>query len=197
MTSIPETQLASDVKIQICPSHLAADATIPNAIATMVNECYLAAEGDLWRPEDRLERTDPAVVSSLITTGDLVVAWSPSGAVAGCASLSPHGKGGLMIGMLATARRGGGLGGRIIAFCEDEARGRAGMPGTGGCCAVEFWRPRGPVPHAGKERLFGWYRRLGYEVVKTEDMAESKYADFVRRMAVGIDNILLEKKLSS
>ncbi|EHA55924.1 hypothetical protein MCOR27_003257 [Pyricularia oryzae] len=196
MTSVPETQLAADVQIQICPSSMAADTTITDAIATMVNECYLAAEGDLWRPKDRLPRTDPAVVSSLIAAGDLVVAWSPSGAVAGCASLSPYGDGGLMVGMLATARRGGGLGGRIMAFCEDEAERRAGMPGAGSCCAVEFWRPRGPVPHAGKERLFGWYRRLGYQVVKTEDLADSRYADFVRRLVVEIDSIILEKKLS-
>ena len=79
MTSVPETQLAADVQIQICPSSMAADTTITDAIATMVNECYLAAEGDLWRPKDRLPRTDPAVVSSLIAAGDLVVAWSPSG----------------------------------------------------------------------------------------------------------------------
>ncbi|TLD09025.1 uncharacterized protein PgNI_07921 [Pyricularia grisea] len=195
MNSVPEAQLASDVTIQICRSALAADATITNAIATMVNECYLAAEGDLWRPEDRLPRTDPAVVSSLISASNLVVAWSPSGAVTGCASLSPYGEEGLMVGMLATVRRGGGLGGRIMAFCEDETRRRSGTSGAGSCCAVEFWRPKGLVPHAGKERLFGWYRRLGYEVVKTEDLADSRYGDFVRRLAVEIDSIVLEKRL--
>ncbi|TLS29814.1 hypothetical protein PpBr36_02087 [Pyricularia pennisetigena] len=196
MTSLPESHPASHVKIQICPSPLAADFAVTNAIATMVNECYLVAEGDLWRPEDRLPRTDPAEVSSLITAGNLVVAWSPSGALAGCASLSPYGEGGLMVGMLATARRGGGLGGRIMAFCEDEARRRSGMPNAGTCCAVEFWRPKGPVPHAGKERLFGWYGRLGYQVVKTEDLADSRYASFMWRLAVEIDSIVLEKKLS-
>lgn len=201
MTSpVPETQPAQEFKIEICPSTLVADSSIIAHITAMVNHCYLVAEGDLWLPAHYPARTNPVAIADLIAAGNLVVAWSsPPGAVAGCASLTSLGGDGVdgqLVGMLATARRGGGLGGRIMAFCEDEARRRAGVIGRAARCEITLWWPRGPVPHPGKARLLNWYRRLGYEVSVTLDLANTEYRHFVPLLATGLDSIVLQKNLA-
>ena len=137
------------------------------ALVGLVNDVYAVAEDGLW--EDGRYRTDIAEVRSLIEAGEIVVARSEDGTLAGTVRVHDIGQDAAELGMLAAAPsvRGTGVGRALIEFVEQRSReqGRRAMQ-------LELLVPR-DWSHPTKEFLHGWYGRRGYRLVRTTTLDES------------------------
>ena len=159
-------------------------------VAALVNEVYAATEGPMWRPGG--QRTSVDEVRTLAAAGQLHahVADTPDGQqVRGSVWTVVHG-GRAELGMLAVRPDAGGrgLGGALVAYAEDLAR-------EAGAAVMELVvaRPReGTLP--AKERLGVWYPRLGYQLVRTDPLAEV-YPDLLEAFVVPVVIDVYERAL--
>ncbi|GAA0564756.1 GNAT family N-acetyltransferase [Paractinoplanes ferrugineus] len=173
--------------ISIAPQSSAADPELRTGVADLVNKVYAVAEDGLWAGE--VDRTSPAEIGALIDAGELVVARDGA-EIIGAARVQrlPSGEG--EVGMLVThpARRGAGLGGDLLAYAEDWARGQGRHTMQLELLVPKTWS------HPVKEFLRGWYTRSGYRVVRVTDLAES-FPALAPRLATPCDFLIFNKPL--
>jgi ribosomal protein S18 acetylase RimI-like enzyme len=154
------------VTVAFLAESAADDAALVDDLAARINAAYGAAEEDLWVPgKDRIERTR---VAEIVRDGEMAVARS-DGRVVGSIRVRDVEEGAGYFGLLAVEPgvQGQGIGGALIRFAEDASRERG----------AEWMELRLLVPREGadpgKNRLFDWYRRLGYEETERGDFGES------------------------
>ena len=152
------------VEISIVPAASAGDAAFVAEVADLVNRVYADAEKGLWVAG--AERTDVAEMTSVVREGQLVVA-RVDGRLVGAVRVQRLDPDVGEFGMLVAHpdHRGAGIGRDLVAFAEDMAR-RQGLDRM----QLELLVPR-TWTHPVKEFLRGWYTRIGYVEVRTEDFA--------------------------
>lgn len=114
----PEGEGEEEVLIAVPPVESASSEALVAALVAMVNEAYSYGEAGMWAGE--AQRTAPPEVAALLAAGRLSLATGArSGELAGCVCVD-EAAGELGMLAVATAQRGRGLAGRLVA--EAEAR---------------------------------------------------------------------------
>jgi GNAT superfamily N-acetyltransferase len=160
--------------------HFCDDVGEADRLAKLINEVYAASEAGLWK--EGMERTSAEELRGLIEAGEIAVT---DGGVVRIQQLSPtRGE----FGMLAAdpARRGEGIGSRLVAFAERHCAPLGTMQ-------LELLVPDG-FAHPSKVFLDAWYRRLGYRVVRTTSVEEIS-PHLVRWLATPCSMVIYEKAL--
>nr|WP_296074384.1 GNAT family N-acetyltransferase [uncultured Actinoplanes sp.] len=156
-------------------------------LAELINRVYADGEKGLWAEGAR--RTGAAEVADLIGRGELVLARGDD-RVIGAVRVQRLGDKLGEFGMLVAdpAHRGAGVGRELVAFAEGWAR-RQGLT----TMQLELLTPR-TWTHPVKEFLRGWYTRIGYRQVRTEDFA-SAYPALEPLLATPCDFVVYHKGL--
>ncbi len=141
-----------------------------DALVDVVTRAYRGkASTEGWTSEDHLlggQRTDRTMVAAAVTDPDGIVLVAPGpDALLGCIQVQRRDRGGAHFGMFAvepTLQRSG-LGARLLAAAEDEAR--------------ERWQARWMDLEviAQREALIAWYERKGY--ARTGETTPFPYGD--------------------
>lgn len=167
---------------------VASDESVVEELVRLINRAYAAGEAGLWR--DGATRTGPAEIAEAIRNRGMLEA-SAEGRIIGCASVRSLDAGTGDLGLLATApeRWGSGVGRELVRSAEALMRSRGART-----MQLELLVPKGWL-HPEKERLRGWYTRLGYRVVRTapfEDVA----AHLASQLATPCEFLIFHKPLA-
>ncbi|RDW63760.1 hypothetical protein BP6252_11305 [Coleophoma cylindrospora] len=163
--------------IQLLPPEAASNPSLVSEITTLVNQVYLEAEGDFFVETHlrKLLRTDPAQVTEYIQLHRVYTA-THDGHIIGCIKLQIEDAGDqacsakvghLGLFAVSSSQRRSGLGRRLVEVVEKDALLR-------GCQAMELeiLTPK-EGGHVFKDFLKVWYSKMGYRVVRTEELADS------------------------
>jgi GNAT superfamily N-acetyltransferase len=165
-----------------------ADDALLTAVTELVNAVYRESERGLWR--DGAARTSRAEVAALAGAGELVADVRAGGDLAGVVRVQALDAATGEFGMLAAdpARHGQGIGRDLVRFAEDDSRTRGHTT-----MQLELLVPRG-WRLASKERLHGWYTRLGYRLDRIGRF-EEQYPDLAPLLAGPADYRIYAKPL--
>jgi GNAT superfamily N-acetyltransferase len=152
-------------ELDLLTAGAAADPSLVDAVAGVINRAYAAGEDGLWLPGTR--RTTPADVADLIAGGGMLVARL-DGEVVGCGYVRPLDATTADLGLISASpeHQGTGIGRAIVRAAEELERSRGVTT-----MQLELLVPKEWV-HPQKERLRAWYSRLGYETVGTATFEE-------------------------
>jgi GNAT superfamily N-acetyltransferase len=141
------------------------EATLVDELARVINSAYAVGEEGLWQPG--WVRTTPAEVAEL-TRGGGMLAASVEDEVVGCGCVQPLDATTTDLGFVSVlpALWGGGAGRAIVDAAEDLARSRGATT-----MQLELLVPKHWV-HPHKDRLRGWYTRLGYRTIGAAPFGE-------------------------
>jgi GNAT superfamily N-acetyltransferase len=174
-------------EVQLLPASAAADATLMERIADLINEVYAVAEEGLWI--DGATRTTVDGVAELTRAGEIAVA-RVRGRIVGCVRVQRLDERTGEFGMLVAdpAHRGLGIGRELIRFAERSCSedGLSTMQ-------LELLVPR-DWTHPTKEFLAAWYTRIGYRVARTGTIDEA-YPDLAPLLATPCDFVIYQKDL--
>jgi GNAT superfamily N-acetyltransferase len=169
----------SDAELRLLPPQAAGDGALVAALTRLVNDAYALGEVGLWL--DGAARVGSAEMAGLIRDGEVVVATTGDG-LAGCVRVRELDAHTGELGMLAAAseHRGSGIGRGLVAYAEQLSarRGHDTMQ-------LELLVPTG-WSHPEKDRLHGWYTRLGYRVVRRGSLGDD-YPHLVPLLATPCD----------
>lgn len=156
-------------------------------IAALVNDAYLDAEAGMWAAGTA--RVSERELRAVVDDGELLVA-RVGGRLAGCVRVHPVSPGIWSFGMLAShgAFRGAGVGGALVDAAESWAL-RAGAATLQLELLVPLTRAQ-----PSKIRLAGWYRRLGYVLVRVGSM-EREHPDLAEHLVVPVEYQIWQKPL--
>jgi ribosomal protein S18 acetylase RimI-like enzyme len=165
-----------------------ADAVLVDRLTELINTVYETAEAGLWR--NGATRTTASQLAQLIETGEMAVA-TVDGEIAGAVRVHLVSDDTGEFGMLAAApeHRGLGVGRALVQFAEQHSR-EQGMRAM----QLELLVPR-TWRHPSKVFLDGWYRRIGYEVVRTTSLDEN-YPELAPLLATECDLLVYRKTLA-
>jgi GNAT superfamily N-acetyltransferase len=179
-----------DVVAPMISVHLqhAADAALVQRLTDLVNAVYETAEDGLWR--SGATRTSAPVMTELIKAREIAVA-TLDGELAGAVRVHTVSADTGEFGMLAAApeHRGNGVGRALVDFAEQRSRDQ-GMRAM----QLELLVPR-TWHHPSKVFLDGWYRRIGYEVVRRTRLDEN-YPELAPLLATECELLVYEKSLA-
>lgn len=135
------------------------------ALSDLINEVYEDAEAGFWIPGH--QRIDPEELQVLIRREEIIVA-SDNNEIVASICIHEISKKRLEFRMLVTdpAYRNKGIGKQLIEFAEDHARKNHYTE-----MQLVLVKPTNGV-HKGKEELDRWYRSMGYQPEKKENLAE-------------------------
>jgi GNAT superfamily N-acetyltransferase len=154
----------------------------------LINEAYAVGEAGLWL--EGTTRTEPGEIAEAIRNGGMLAA-TLEGRLVGCAYVRPVDAGTADLGLVAAApdRWGSGVGRELVRSAENLMR-------SGGVTTMqlELLVPKGWV-HPEKERLSGWYTRLGYRVVRSAPF-EQVAAHLASQLAVPCEFLIFRKPLA-
>jgi GNAT superfamily N-acetyltransferase len=166
----------------------ALDAVLVEELVRIVNAAYAVGEAGLWRESAR--RCEPAEIAEAIRSGGMLAARRDDRLV-GCAYVRSLDAGTADLGLISTApdQWGSGVGSELVRSAEElmRSRGVATMQ-------LELLVPKG-WDHPEKERLRGWYTRLGYRVVRSAPF-EQVAAHLVPQLAVPCEFLIFRKPLA-
>jgi GNAT superfamily N-acetyltransferase len=167
----------------------AGDALLVEQLAEIINRAYAVGEEGLWL--EGTTRTEPGEVADAVRSGGMLAA-TLDGELVGCAFVRPLDAGTADVGLVSAAldRWGAGVGRELMDAAERlmRSRGVATMQ-------LELLVPKGTV-HPEKERLRGWYTRLGYRQVRTAPFDEVA-APLESRLAVPCEFLIFRKELDA
>ncbi|KIW07353.1 uncharacterized protein PV09_02199 [Verruconis gallopava] len=183
-------------RIRIVPAACSQDAEFVDTITALVNNVYREHERDLF--VQGYKRTNVDEIRSFIQAGEIAVLYAPSTSDAagqerpiGCIRiqrLSPTlGEFGMMA--VEAEYRGNGFGKELVRFAEEQCR-RSGSTAM----QVELLFPT-DFEHAFKKRLFEWYTRMGYTLIKLGDFQDD-YPHLAKLLRGPIEYRVLEKPLT-
>jgi ribosomal protein S18 acetylase RimI-like enzyme len=166
----------------------ARDEVLVGELARIVNAAYAVGEAGLW--VEGTTRTRPDEIAAAIRRGAMLAATA-EGRVVGCAYVRALDAGTADLGLVSVAPEqwGAGLGRRLVRLAEElmRARGVATMQ-------LELLVPK-EWDHPEKDRLRGWYTRLGYRVVRTAPV-EQVAAHLAPRLATPCEFLIFRKRLA-
>jgi GNAT superfamily N-acetyltransferase len=167
----------------------AADHDLVERLADLVNRVYAEAEDGLW--QDGATRTTASELHGWIDAREIAVA-TIDGRLAGAVRIQALSDDTGEFGMLAAAPedRGIGVGRALVAFAEGQNRehGRRAMQ-------LELLVPR-TWRHPSKVFLDGWYRRIGYRVIRRTSVEELQ-PDLAPLLATPCEFAVYEKALDA
>ncbi|MDV3128375.1 GNAT family N-acetyltransferase [Mycobacterium sp. 21AC1] len=163
--------------------------TVVEEVVVLVNTVYAVAEEGLWAAGAL--RTSAEEIADYIRSGQITVSILGDRIVGCIRTQQLDGYTG-EFGMLAVAEghRGTGLGCELVAFAERQSleQGRATMQ-------LELLVPR-TWSHTSKEFLAGWYRRIGYRIIRRGTIDEY-YPHLAPLLATPCDFVIYSKDLTS
>jgi GNAT superfamily N-acetyltransferase len=170
------------------PAAAADDDRLMTAVTELVNDVYRKSERGLWRAGTA--RTSREEVIALTKAGELVADLRAGGDVAGVVRVQELDEATGEFGMLAAdpARHGQGIGRDLVRFAEDDSRARGHTTMQLELLVPRDWRL------ASKERLHGWYTRLGYRLDRIGRI-EEHYPDLAPLLAGPSDYRIYRKSL--
>ena len=185
---------ASKLDIDFLPTAAANDKAIINRLVEIVNAVYAETEGDLM--VDNYERTNAEEIGGYVAAGELVKASLPGvtdlspSSIVGCIRVQRQSDthGGLGAMAIVPEHRGGGSGRDMVRFAEAHCRSQ-GLK----VMQLELLFPK-EFEHPFKQRLAGWYGRMGYELVRLGDFMED-YPRSAKQLKVDVEYRVFEKKL--
>ena len=167
----------------------AADPGLVERLTGLINDVYVVAEDGLWR--EGAMRTTTAEVARLIDARELVAA-TVDGELAGSVQVRAlSGRTGEFGLLAADARyRGLGVGRELVVFVERHCRERGLRAMQLELLVPREWR------HPSKVFLDGWYRRMGYRVVRTTSVEDLQPA-LAPLLATPCEFLVYEKPLDA
>jgi GNAT superfamily N-acetyltransferase len=166
----------------------ARDEVLVEQLVRIVNEAYAVGEAGLWI--EGSTRTGPGEIAEMIRSG-VMLAATLGGRLVGCAYVRPLDADTADLSLISAAphRWGSGVGSALVRSAEDlmRSKGAATMQ-------LELLVPKGWV-HPEKDRLHGWYTRLGYRVVRTAPF-EHVAAHLAPQLAVPCEFLIFRKSLA-
>jgi GNAT superfamily N-acetyltransferase len=171
----------------LAPSE-ARDEVLVAGLVRIVNGAYAVGEAGLWL--EGTTRTAPDEIAEAIRSGGMLVA-TLEGRLVGCAYVRPLDPGTADLGLLATApeRWGGGVGRELVRTAEEMMRSRGVTT-----MQLELLVPKESV-HPEKDRLRGWYTRLGYRVARSAPF-EQVAAHLAPGLAAPCEFLIFHKPLA-
>jgi GNAT superfamily N-acetyltransferase len=165
-----------------------ADVGLAAEITDLVNEVYADAEAGIWT--EGAARTTETEVADLIRAGQIAVARSGE-RVVGAVRIQQLDDCVGEFGMLVSAprERGTGVGRELVSFAERWGRERGLSRMQLELLVRQTWT------HPVKEFLRGWYTRIGYRVVRIDDLADA-YPSLVPHLACPCDFLVFHKALA-
>jgi GNAT superfamily N-acetyltransferase len=166
----------------------ARDETLVAELVGVINAAYAVGEAGLWL--DGATRTGPVEIAGAIRNRGMLAA-TLEGRVVGCAYVRPLDAGTADLGLIAAApdHWGNGVGGELIRSAEELMRSRGVT-----AMQLELLVPKGWV-HPAKDRLRGWYARLGYRVVRSAPF-EQVAAHLASQLATECEFLIFRKSLA-
>jgi ribosomal protein S18 acetylase RimI-like enzyme len=166
----------------------AADASLVDELAGIVNGAYAVGEAGLWL--EGTTRTTPGELADAIRSGGLLTATCGDRPV-GCAYVRPLDGRTADLGLISTAtdRWGGGIGRRLVDAAEELMRSRGTTTMQLEVLVPKEWS------HPAKEHLRKWYGRLGYRVVRSAPI-ENVAAHLAERLATPCEFLIFHKPLA-
>jgi GNAT superfamily N-acetyltransferase len=175
------------LRIEFLAPETADDPTAMSAIADLVNEVYAVAEEGLWI--EGTTRTSAAEIAEFVREGEIAVA-RVDGRIVGCVRIQHLDEHLSEFGMLVASprHRGLGIGRKLVWFAEHWSldQHREAMQ-------LELLVPR-EWTHPHKKFLAEWYTRLGYEVVRKEELG-LMYPNLAPRLTCPCDHVIYRKDL--
>jgi GNAT superfamily N-acetyltransferase len=166
----------------------AGDAVLVGELVSLINEAYAVGEAGLWR--EGTTRTGPGEIAEA-TRGGGMLAATLEGRLVGAAYVRPLDASTADLGLVSAVPEdwGTGVGRELVRSAEELIR-------SGGLTTMqlELLVPKGWV-HPEKERLRGWYTRLGYRVVRTAPFEEVA-AHLAPQLAVPCEFLVFRKRLA-
>jgi GNAT superfamily N-acetyltransferase len=165
----------------------ARDEALVEELVRVINEAYAVGEAGLWL--DGTTRTGPGEIAEAIRNGGMLAA-TLEGRIVGCAYVRPLDAGTADLGLISVApeRWGSGVGRQLVRSAEELMRSRGVRT-----MQLELLVPKGWV-HPEKDRLRGWYTRLGYRVVRSAPF-EQVAAHLASQLATPCEFLILRKPL--
>jgi GNAT superfamily N-acetyltransferase len=180
----------SRVTAQIKPPapNEALDEALVEALVRVINSAYAVGEAGLWL--EGTTRTEPGEIAEMIRSGGMLAA-TLEGRIVGCAYARPLDAGTADLGLISVApdRWGSGVGRELVHSAEGLMRSRGVTT-----MQLELLVPKGWV-HPDKERLRGWYTRLGYRVVRSAPV-EQVAAHLAPQLATPCEFLIFRKPLA-
>jgi len=166
----------------------ARDEALVEELVDLINAAYAVGEAGLWL--EGTTRTGPGEIAEAIRSGG-VLAAGLEGRLVGCAYLRPLDAHTADLGLISTTpdRWGSGIGRRLVRSAEELMRSRGVTT-----MQLELLVPMGWV-HPEKERLRGWYTRLGYEVIRSAPF-EQVAAHLASQLAAPCEFLIFRKPLA-
>jgi GNAT superfamily N-acetyltransferase len=176
-----------EIEVGLLEPGAAQDRDLVGELTALVNEVYAVAEKGIWQPD--ADRTSATEMTGLIESGEIAVA-RVDGEVAGAVRMQAVADDTGEFGMLVAdpERRGMGIGRELVRFAERHYS-EAGMRAM----QLELLVPR-EWKHPNKVFLDGWYRRIGYRIVRTTTLDES-YPELEPLLATECRFVIYEKRL--
>jgi GNAT superfamily N-acetyltransferase len=177
----------AEIGVELLGADAAKDHELVRRLTRMVNVVYADAEEGIWKPGS--DRTNAEGMSGLIGAGEIAVA-GVDGELVGAVRIQAVAEDTGEFGMLVADpdRRGIGIGRELVRFAEGHYR-EHGMRAM----QLELLVPR-EWEHPHKVFLDGWYRRIGYRVVRTTTLDES-YPELEPLLATPCKFVIYEKGL--
>ena len=156
-------------------------------LVRLINAAYALGEAGLWL--DGATRTGPSEIAEAIGTGGMLAA-TLEGRLVGCAYVRPLDAGTADLGPLSAAPDmwGSGVGRELVHSAEELMRSHGVTT-----MQLELLVPKEWV-HAEKDRLRGWYTRLGYRVVRSAPF-EQVAAHLESELATPCEFLIFHKPL--
>jgi GNAT superfamily N-acetyltransferase len=177
----------AQIEIGLLEPDAARDPALVEELTRLVNDVYAVAEEGLWKPGS--DRTNATELEGFIESGEIAVA-RVDGALVGAVRMQAVAEDTGEFGMLVAdpERRGIGIGRELVAFAEGHYR-EGGMRAM----QLELLVPR-EWEHPNKVFLDGWYRRIGYRVIRSTTLDEA-YPELEPLLATPCKFVIYEKPL--
>jgi len=175
------------INVQKVAAHAAADTSLVNELASLVNRVYAIAEDGLWTAGT--SRTTPEKIAQSIDVGQIAVAIA-SGRIVGVIQVRRLETGEGEFGMLVAdhEHRKQGVGRELVRFAERWSQGQGLATMQLELLVPRQWR------HPTKEFLKAWYSRIGYRPVRTGQF-EHCYPELAPQLATPCDFVIYHKPL--
>ena len=180
--------IAGTLEVKLLAPEEALDEALVEDVVRLVNEAYAVGEAGLWL--EGTTRTGPLEIGEAIRSGGMLAA-TREGRIVGSAYLRMLDAHAADLGLVAVApdQWGSGVGRELVRSAEKLMRSRGVTT-----MQLELLVPK-EWAHPEKERLRGWYTRLGYRVARSAPF-EQVAAHLAFQLATPSEFLVFRKPLA-